>query len=96
MENQLLKLYLRDGQNAQQYVHGLPAKLKLIATEAILECSRLGYPLNNMDITSKAQELHIALRLPVIVWRVLNMPTTKAYSLLLFYRWLNNRNVSDS
>ena len=57
MEKKLLTLYLRDGQNAQQYVHGLPPKLKLIATEAILECLRLGYPLNNMEITSKAREL---------------------------------------
>ncbi len=57
MEKELSKLFLRDGQNALQYVQSLPPKLKLIATEAILECLRLGYPLNNMEITSKAREL---------------------------------------
>ena len=57
MEEKLLMLYLRDGQNALQYVQSLHPKTRQIATEAILECLRLGYPLNNMEITSKAREM---------------------------------------
>ena len=57
MEDKLLRLSLRDGQNALQYVQNLRPELRQIATEAILECSRLGYPLNNMEITSKAREM---------------------------------------
>ena len=55
MEEKLLKLSLRDGQNALQYVQSLRQEVRQIAIEAILECSRLGYPLNNMEITSKAR-----------------------------------------
>ncbi len=50
-------LYLKDGQNALQYVRSLNQEVRQIATEAILECLRLGYPLNNMEITSKARDL---------------------------------------
>lgn len=50
-------LYLKDGQNALQYVRSLNREVRQIATEAILECLRLGYPLNNMEITSKARDL---------------------------------------
>ena len=57
MEEKLLRLSLRDGQNALQYVQNLRPEVRQIATEAILECSRLGYPLNNMEITSKAREM---------------------------------------
>ena len=57
MEERLSKLYLRNGQNALQYVHSLNQGVRQIATEAILECSRLGYPLNDMEITSKAREM---------------------------------------
>ena len=57
MEEKLLSLSLRDGQNAYQYVQNLRQEVRQIAIEAILECSRLGYPLNNMEITSKAREL---------------------------------------
>lgn len=57
MEEKLSMLYLKDGQNALQYVQSLNQKVQQIATEAILECLRLGYPLNNMEITSKAREL---------------------------------------
>jgi hypothetical protein len=53
----LSELSLRDGRNALQYVQSLPPEVRQIATEAILECSRLGYPLNNMEITSKAREM---------------------------------------
>ncbi|WP_259305865.1 hypothetical protein [Segatella copri] len=35
----------------------LREKYRQIATEAIFECLRLGYPLNNMEITGKAREL---------------------------------------
>lgn len=57
MEEKLSMLYLKDGQNALQYVQSLDQKVQQIATEAILECLRLGYPLNNMEITSKARDL---------------------------------------
>ena len=57
MEEQLSMLYLKDGQNALQYVRSLNREVRQIATEAILECLRLGYPLNNMEITSKARDL---------------------------------------
>lgn len=57
MDERLLTLSLRNGQPALQYVLNLNPKFRQIATEAILECSRLGYPLNNMEITSKAREL---------------------------------------
>ena len=50
-------LYLKDGQNALQYVRSLNREVRQIVTEAILECLRLGYPLNNMEITSKARDL---------------------------------------
>jgi hypothetical protein len=58
MEEKLLNLSLRDGRNALQYVQSLLPEVRQIATEAILECLRLGYPLNNMEITSKAREMH--------------------------------------
>lgn len=57
MDERLSMLYLRNGLTAQQYVLSLDPRFRQIATEAILECSRLGYPLNNMEITSKAREL---------------------------------------
>ena len=57
MEEKLSTLSLRDGQNALQYVRSLNQGLRRIATEAILECLRLGYPLNDMEITSKAREM---------------------------------------
>ena len=40
MEEELLMLSLRDGQNALQYVRNLRPEVRQIATEAILECSR--------------------------------------------------------
>ena len=58
MEEKLLNLSLRDGRNALQYVQSLLPEVRQIATEAILECLRLGYLLNNMEITSKAREMH--------------------------------------
>ena len=40
-----------------QYVMNLSEKYRQIATEAIFECLRLGYPLNDMEITGKAREM---------------------------------------
>ena len=57
MDVRLSTLYLKNGQTAQEYVSKLEPKYRPIAREAILECSKLGYPLNNMEITSKAREL---------------------------------------
>lgn len=57
MDEQLSMLSLKNGQNTLKYVQRLNQNLRQIATEAILECLRLGYPLNNMEITSKAREL---------------------------------------
>ena len=56
MEEKLSTIYLKDGRNALQYVMSLSEKYRQIATEAIFECLRLGYPLNNMEITGKARE----------------------------------------
>ena len=57
MEEKLSIVFLRDGQNAMMYVQSLNPAMRPIATEAILECSRLGYPLNDMEITSMAREI---------------------------------------
>ena len=57
MEEKLSTIYLRDGRNALQYVMSLREKYRQIATEAIFECLRLGYPLNDMEISGKAREL---------------------------------------
>ena len=57
MEEKLSTIYLRDGRNALQYVMSLSEKYRQIATEAIFECLRLGYPLNDMEITGKAREM---------------------------------------
>ena len=56
-KKKLSTIYLRDGRNALQYVMSLSEKYRQIKTEAIFECLRLGYPLNNMEITGKAREL---------------------------------------
>ena len=57
MEEKLSTIYLRNGQTALQYVMSLNKKYRQIATEAIFECLKLGYPLNNMEITGKAREM---------------------------------------
>ena len=57
MEEKLSTIYLRDGRNALQYVMSLSEKYRQIATEAIFECLRLRYPLNDMEISGKACEL---------------------------------------
>ena len=57
MEEKLSTIYLGSGQTALQYIMNVSEKYRQIATEAIFECLRLGYPLNNMEITGKAREL---------------------------------------
>ena len=57
MEEKLSTIYLVSGQTALQYIMNVREKYRQIATEAIFECLRLGYPLNNMEITGKAREL---------------------------------------
>ena len=57
MDKHLSGVSLEDGRSALQYVQSLPRGVRRIATEAILECSRLGYLLNNLEITSKAREM---------------------------------------
>lgn len=57
MDINLSDISLRNGQKANLYVLSLSPKYRPIATEAIFECLKLGYPLNDMEITSKAREL---------------------------------------
>ena len=57
MEEKLSTIYLVSGQTALQYIMNVSEKYRQIATEAIFECLRLGYPLNDMEITGKAREL---------------------------------------
>ena len=56
-EEQLAKLQLCSGENALTYIKNLPKQHWKIATEAIFACMRLGYPLNNMEITGMAREI---------------------------------------
>ena len=46
MEEKLSTIYLVSGQTALQYIMNVSEKYRQIATEAIFECLRLGYPLN--------------------------------------------------
>jgi len=57
MEEKLSTIYLVGGQTALQYLMNVSKKYRQIATEAIFECLRLGYPLNDMEISGKAREL---------------------------------------
>ena len=57
MEKNLSDISLRNGQKANLYVLSLSPKYRPIATEAIFECLRQRYPLNDKEITSKAREL---------------------------------------
>lgn len=54
----LKKITLSNGQPALDYMRGLPKQHRAVAAESILECLRLDYPLNNMEITCKARELN--------------------------------------
>ncbi len=49
---------LSNGQSAVDYVNSLPEKHREVATESILWCSEMGYPLNNLEITRKGRELN--------------------------------------
>lgn len=71
MEEKLSTIYLRDGRNALQYVMSLSEKYRQIATEAIFECLRLGYPLNNMEITGKARELQRKRNAPLSILEII-------------------------
>ena len=60
MENygrKIIAIYLVNGQTALQYLMSMSKKYRQISTEAIFECLRLGYPLNDMEISGKAREL---------------------------------------
>lgn len=57
LEEKLSTIYLVSGQTALQYLMNVSKKYRQIATEAIFECLRLGYPLNDMEISGKAREL---------------------------------------
>ena len=49
MDERLSNIFLRNGKSAMEYVLCLHQGVRQIATEAIFECLRLGYPLNNGD-----------------------------------------------
>ena len=60
MENygrKIIDYILVNGQTSLQYLMNVSKKYRQIATEAIFECLRLGYPLNDMEISGKAREL---------------------------------------
>lgn len=60
MENygrKIIAIYLVNCQTALQYLMSMSKKYRQISTEAIFECLRLGYPLNDMEISGKAREL---------------------------------------
>ena len=60
MENygrKIIAIYLVSGQTALQHLMNVSKKYRQIATEAIFGCLRLGYPLNDMEISGKAREL---------------------------------------
>lgn len=67
MEEKLSTIYLVNGQTALQYLMNVSKKYRQIATEAIFECLRLGYPLNNMEITGKARELQRKRNAPLSI-----------------------------
>ena len=60
MENygrKIIDYILVNGQTSLLYLMNVSKKYRQIATEAIFECLRLGYPLNDMEISGKAREL---------------------------------------
>ena len=67
MEEKLSTIYLVSGQTALQYIMNVSEKYRQIATEAIFECLRLGYPLNDMEITGKARELQRKRNAPLSI-----------------------------
>ena len=58
MDKRLEGIYLTDGTKAADYVASIPEKHREVATESILECLRLGYNLNQMEIESKGREIN--------------------------------------
>ena len=56
MEEKLSTIYLVNGQTALQYLMNVSKKYRQIATEAIFECLRLGYPLNDLELSGKVRE----------------------------------------
>ena len=58
MDKIMENITLSNGQNALDYVNSLPQQHKEVATEAILECLRLNYPLNNLEITRIGREIN--------------------------------------
>lgn len=54
----LKKIILGNGQPATDYIMELPKKHRLVAAKSILECLKMGYPLNNMEITCMGRELN--------------------------------------
>ncbi|MBQ4291892.1 MAG: hypothetical protein II752_04055 [Muribaculaceae bacterium] len=58
MEETLAGLTLTDGQSAADYVKHLPQMHQEVATQAILNVSRKGWPLNDMEITSEGRALN--------------------------------------
>ena len=58
MDNRLEGIYLTNGMKATDYVESLHEEDKEVATEAILECMRLGYNLNRVEIEGKGREIN--------------------------------------
>lgn len=58
LRNKLKKVTLSNGQAATDYIINLPKQHRDVAARSILECIRLDYPLNNLEITCKARELN--------------------------------------
>ena len=58
IEEALAGLTLTDGQPAADYVKHLPQMHQEVATQAILNVSRKGWPLNDMEITSEGRALN--------------------------------------
>lgn len=58
IEETLAGLTLTDGQPAADYVKHLPQRHQEVATQAILNVSRKGWPLNDMEITREGRALN--------------------------------------
>ena len=58
IEEALAGLTLTDGQPAADYVKHLPQMHQEVATQAILNVYRKGWPLNDMEITSEGRDLN--------------------------------------
>lgn len=53
----LNEVTLTTGERAQDYVDRMPKDAQRWVEAGILECLRLGYPLNDLEVTSKSREL---------------------------------------